>query len=192
VRVRSYLTYDARRCADVAFDGVVLPATAVVGTAGAAWAAVEAACDYMHVALAAEAAGVMQALLDMTTEYARTRKQFGRPIVANQVYQHRLVDMYVHVEEARSLALHAAEMLAQDDIGRARWASGAKAYVSEAGRRLGEEGVQLHGAIAMTEEYAAGGLYKRLAAIANQYGDAQWHYGRIRDLPGSGAVGGEP
>ena len=182
VSTRGYRTYDGRRCADVVFDKVSLPASAVIGTAGAAWPMVEAACDRMHVMLAAEAAGVMQAVLDMTTEYSRTRRQFGRPIVANQVYQHRLVDMYVHVEEARSLALHAAAMLGEDEATRARWASGAKAYVSTAGRKVGEEGVQLHGAIGMTEDYAVGGLYKRLAAIANQYGDAEWHFGRIRDL----------
>lgn len=188
VGTRGYRTYDGRRCADLAFDQVRLPASSVVGTSGAGWPLVEAACDRMHVALAAEAAGVMQAVLDMTTEYSRTRKQFGRPIVANQVYQHRLVDVYVHVEEARSLALHAAAMLNEDDVTRARWASGAKAYVSAAGRKVGEEGVQLHGAIGMTEEYAVGGLYKRLAAIANQYGDSEWHYRRIRDLADAQAV----
>ena len=188
VSTRGYRTYDGRRCADVVFDKVGLPPSAMVGTAGAAWPVVEAACDRMHVALAAEAAGVMQTVLDMTTEYARTRKQFGRPIVANQVYQHRLVDVYVHVEEARSLALYAAAMLEEDQATRARWASGAKAYVSAVGRKVGEEGVQLHGAIGMTEEYAVGGLYKRLAAIANQYGDAEWHYRRIRDLADAQAV----
>jgi len=188
VLTRGYRTYDGRRYADIVFDKVSLPPSAIIGTAGAAWPMVEAACDRMHVALAAEAAGAMQTVLDMTTEYARTRKQFGRPVAANQVYQHRLVDVYVHVEEARSLALHAAAMLAEDQATRARWASGAKAYVSAAGRKVGEEGVQLHGAIGMTEEYAVGGLYKRLAAIANQYGDAEWHYRRIRDLDDAQAV----
>jgi butyryl-CoA dehydrogenase len=188
VRTRGYRTYDGRHCVDVAFDQVRLPASAVVGAPGEAWPLVEAACDRAHVALAAEAAGVMQTLLDMTVEYSRTRKQFGRPIGANQVYQHRLVDVYVHVEEMRSLAMHATTMLEEERSIRARWASAAKAYACVAGRKVGEEGVQLHGAIGMTEEYAAGGLYKRLAAIANQYGDAEWHYARIRDLADAQAV----
>ena len=191
LRIRGYQTYDGRRCADITFDMVRVPHSAAVGAAGAAWPLVEAAMDRLSIALAAEAAGAMQKMLDLTLEYSRTRKQFGRSISANQAYQHRLVDMYVSVEEARSLAMHACSMLPEDRATRGRWASAAKAFASAAGRNVGEEGVQLHGAIGMTEDYTAGGLYKRLAAIANQHGDAQWHHGRIRDLADEQASGSE-
>lgn len=188
---RGYQTYDGRRCADITFDQVRVAHSAAVGAAGAAWPLVEAALDRLSIALAAEAAGAMQKMLDLTLEYSRTRKQFGRPISANQAYQHRLVDMYVSVEEARSLAMHACSMLPEDRATRGRWASAAKAFASSAGRKVGEEGVQLHGAIGMTDDYVAGGLYKRLAAIANQYGDAEWHHGRIRDFADEQASGSE-
>ena len=135
-----------------------------------------------YVALACEAAGAMRSAYALTLEYARTRRQFGRVLTSNQAYQHALVDMYVAVEEAQGLAHHASVMLQESSPQAARWASGAKAFASADGRLLGEQAVQLHGAIGMTEEYALGGFYKRLAAIANQYGDADWHLLRIREL----------
>ena len=181
-RMRHYQTYDGRDCSDVTFENVQVGVDEVVGSRGEGHAYVDQAMQRAHVALACEAAGAMRSAYSMTLEYARARKQFGKVLTSNQAYQHALVDMYVAVEEAQGLAHHASNLLQAADPQTARWASGAKAFVSADGRLLGEQAVQLHGAIGMTEDYAVGHYYKRLAAIANEYGDADWHLLRIREL----------
>ena len=189
ISLRHFATYDGRACSDVTFAQVQLLENEVIGTRATAFVPVEAAMNAAYVALACEAAGAMRSAYQLTLEYARTRKQFGKVLTANQAYQHAMVDLYVAVEEAQGLAHHAshqlgiADNLAADSGALAsRWASAAKAFVSADGRVVGEQAVQLHGAIGMTEEYSVGRHYKRLAAIANQYGDADWHLLRIRDL----------
>lgn len=184
ISLRHYTTYDGRNCSDVTFSDVQALATDVVGSRGGGHELVGQAMERAYVALACEAAGAMRSAYTMTLDYARTRKQFGRVLTANQAYQHALVDMYVAVEEAQGLAQHASMALLQSDRPAARWASGAKAFACADGRLLGEQAVQLHGAIGMTEDYGVGRYYKRLAAIANQYGDADWHLLRIRELEG--------
>lgn len=188
---RHYQTYDGRACSDVTFDQVQVFQEDVLGTRGAAQPLMEAAMNCAYVALACEAAGAMRTAYQLTLDYARTRKQFGKVLTANQAYQHALVDLYVAVEEAQGLAHHASNLLgrggnptepAQSNTTVARWASAAKAFASADGRIVGEQAVQLHGAIGMTEDYAVGRHYKRLAAIANHYGDADWHLLRIREL----------
>lgn len=182
IAMRHFQTYDGHECSDVTFDKVKLSAADVVGQRSAAQPLFAQVMQRAYVALACEAAGAMRSAYGLTLEYARTRKQFGRVLTANQAYQHALVDMYVAVEEATGLAHHASSLLSQGSAQAARWASGAKAFASTDGRLLGEQAVQLHGAIGMTQEYAVGGFYKRLAAIANQYGDADWHLLRLREL----------
>lgn len=182
IALRHYTTYDGHHCSDVTFDKVQIHLSDVVGPRSGGRMQVELAMLRAHVALACEAAGAMRSAYAMTLDYARTRKQFGKVLTANQAYQHALVDMYVAVEEAQALAHYASTALQACDPQAARWASGAKAFTSADGRLLGEQAVQLHGAIGMTEDYAVGQYYKRLAAIANQYGDADWHLLRIREL----------
>ena len=182
ITLRHYTTYDGHDCSDVTFDRVQVLASDVVGSRGGGHAPMEHAMQRAYVALACEAAGAMRSAYTMTLEYARTRKQFGKVLTANQAYQHALVDMYVAVEEAQGLAHHASTALDASHPLAARWASGAKAFACADGRLLGEQAVQLHGAIGMTQEYAAGAFYIRLAAIANEYGDADWHLLRIREL----------
>ena len=182
ISMRHYQTYDGRDCSDVTFENVLVDVDEVVGSRGEGHACVDQAMQRAHVALACEAAGAMRSAYSMTLEYARARKQFGKVLTSNQAYQHALVDMYVAVEEAQGLAHHASNLLQAADPQTARWASGAKAFVSADGRLLGEQAVQLHGAIGVTEDYAVGHYYKRLAAIANEYGDADWHLLRIREL----------
>ena len=194
IRLRHYATYDGRPCSDITFDQVQVFEDDVVGNRCEAHSAVEAAMNRAYVALACEAAGAMRSAYQLTLAYARTRKQFGKVLTANQAYQHALVDMYVAVEEAQGLAHHASQLLCigghktaftpagESSPSAARWASAAKAFASADGRTVGEQSVQLHGAIGMTEDYAVGRHYKRLAAIANQYGDADWHLLRIREL----------
>jgi butyryl-CoA dehydrogenase len=182
VHVRALPTYDGRQTADVALRGVRVPASARVGAAGGAWPAVEAAIDRATVLLCAECVGAMDRLIEMTREYTLARRQFGRTIASNQVVQHRLVDLWVAAQQARAVVAAAVEALDDAPARRARAVSLAKAFVCAQGRAVGEDGVQLHGAIGMTDEYAVGHYYKRLAAAANLFGDEPWHLARLDAL----------
>ena len=179
LRVAALPTYDGRQTADVTLAGVVVPPDALVGEADAAWPAVEAALDRATVMLCAECVGAMSLAWETTREYLKTRRQFGRAITDNQVIRHRLVDLYVATEQARAITEAAAERVDDEPAARRRAVSLAKAFVSSAGRRAGEDAVQLHGAIGMTDEYVVGHCYKRLAAAANVLGDEGWHLERL-------------
>jgi alkylation response protein AidB-like acyl-CoA dehydrogenase len=182
---RALPTYDARQTADVSLEAVRIPGSGLVGAAGDAWPALEAAIDRATVMACAEAVGAMERTLEATREYLKARRQFGRALTDNQVIRHRLVDLMVAIEQSRAITEAAAVRLDDAPAARARAVSLAKAFVSPAARRVGEEGVQLHGAIGMTDEYVVGHCYKRLAAFANLFGDAQWHLERLAtlDLP---------
>lgn len=187
---RDYRSYDDHAYSDIQFDAVAVGPDDFVGPRGQGRAMVERVMDGAYIALAAQAAGAMQSAYHLTVDYAKTRKQFGRVLSGNQAYQHALVDLYVAVEEAKALVREASHHLAQAQFGKqpveiqvaSRWASAAKAYSASEGRMVGEQSVQLHGAIGMTQDYAVGAYYKRLAALANQFGDAEWHGLRMRDL----------
>ena len=181
VSLQSLPTYDGRQTADLALDDVHLHADALLGQAGMAWPALEAAIDRATVMVCAEAVGAMERCLSLTREYLQTRKQFGKAITDYQVVRHRLVDLLVAIEQSRAITEAAALHLAHDAKARRRAVSLAKAFVSNAGRRVGEDSVQLHGAIGMTEAYEVGQCYKRLASIANMFGDADWHYARLAE-----------
>lgn len=190
LQMRHYRTYDGRGCSDLILGDVPFDASHGVLLRTGAQQRLDRILQRVHVALASEAAGAMQRVLELTLEYARTRKQFGRLLTQHQAYQHALVDVYVMAEETRALSRHAAALLDglsvheddADSLEAARWASGAKAQASLDGRRVGEHGVQLHGAIGMTEEYALSHHYRRLAAIANEHGDHEWHLLRMRAM----------
>lgn len=136
-----------------------------IGEAGGALPSIADAVDYGMAALAAEAVGAMDALLAVTTEYLRTRKQFGVAIGSFQALQHRAVDMMVEIEQARSMACYAMTMLDAPAAQRRLAVAAAKAHVNGAARIVGESAVQLHGAIGMTIESTAGRLFRRLATI---------------------------
>ncbi|MBI3706886.1 MAG: acyl-CoA dehydrogenase family protein, partial [Proteobacteria bacterium] len=161
-----YRTVDGLRAAEVRLDGVVIEAGAILGALDCGHALVERVAEEAIVALAAEAVGAMAALLSLTRDYLKTRKQFGVPIGSFQVLQHRLVDMFMAHELARSTTAAAARALADDDARyRAGAAAAAKVQAGRAGRLVGQEAVQLHGGMGMTDELAVGHYFKRLAAI---------------------------
>jgi pimeloyl-CoA dehydrogenase small subunit len=176
ITVRSFPTIDGMRGADIAFRSVELPADALLGEADRAYGVIEHVEQHGIAAVAAEGLGAMQAALDMTVEYLKTRTQFGRPIGDFQVLQHRAADMYVAVEEARSIAIYAAMMVSEPDPTIRRHAMAtAKAQIGHSAREVGQGGVQLHGGIGITEEYAVGHYFKRLSMIERQFGDAEHH-----------------
>jgi alkylation response protein AidB-like acyl-CoA dehydrogenase len=145
---------------------------------------IEAVVDRALAALGAEAVGIMQIMFDMTLEYTKVRQQFGRPLSANQVIRHRLADMAMHCDEARSIALRAALMVDAEPVERSRAASGAKAKIGKSARFVAEQSVQLHGAMGVTEELDIGSYFKRLLAFDTLFGGSAHHYRRHAMLGG--------
>jgi alkylation response protein AidB-like acyl-CoA dehydrogenase len=183
VRLDGYLTVDGQRAADVHLKGVRLPAANRLGTAGSALPAIEAALDIGLAALCAEAVGIMQALLNATVEYLRTRQQFGQPIGRFQALQHRVADMVMHLEQARSMSYLATLRCNSADVAERRRAlSAAKVLIGEAGRFVGQQAVQLHGGMGMTEELKVSHWFKRLTAIDILFGDSDTHLQRYAAL----------
>lgn len=176
---RDYPTVDGYMASELYFENVKLGSDALLGAGGDAMPLVEQLIDHATVAVCAEATGAMQRLHEQTLDYARQRKQFGRPIGDFQVIQHRLVDMLMEVEQARSMTLMATLRLG--DPERAKWVSEAKSKISRAGRALGQAAIQTHGGIGITEELAAGHYFKRISIIETRFGDHDWHIGRLED-----------
>lgn len=163
---------------------VRLPADAMLGDGRDAFPAIESVVDRAMAALGAEAVGIMQTLLDQTLEYTRIRKQFGKPLSANQVIRHRLADMAMQCDEARSMALRAALMADAEPVTRGRAASGAKAKIGRCAKFVAEQSVQLHGAMGVTEELDIGSYFKRLLAFDTLFGGSGHHYRRYAALGG--------
>ena len=180
VKLIPYPTIDGQRAADVELAGVALPGDALLGQEGKAFPGLSAAFDLGVAALCAEAVGVLQATLDATTEYTRTRKQFGVPIARFQALQHRIADMLMHVEQARSMSYLAAMQAASTDVReRRRIVSAAKVTVGQACRYVGQQAVQLHGGMGVTDELMVSHCFKRLMAIELSLGDTEHHLERF-------------
>jgi alkylation response protein AidB-like acyl-CoA dehydrogenase len=192
VHVTEYRMLDGQRAADVRFDGVRLGGEAVIGQPGAGWAILEAALDYGAGLLCAEAVGAMDALFAATLEYLKTRQQFGVAIGKFQALQHRMADMYIHLEQARSMAMLAAVRLDAGDADERRKAvSAAKYRVGQAARFVGQQAVQLHGGMGVTDELPAAHYFKRLTTITLTLGDADHHLARFMAQPGFSGLDAE-
>jgi pimeloyl-CoA dehydrogenase small subunit len=175
---RGYFTQDGTRAADIRLSGVRVDNSALIGEAGNALPIIERTVDDAISAVCAEAVGSMARALEITVDYLKTRKQFGTTIGSFQALQHRAVDMLVMVEQARSMALYAAMMSGEDDAQeRQRALSAAKHQVGRSGKFVGEEAVQLHGGIGVTEECQVGHYYRRLTMLEMLFGDSHHHLG---------------
>ncbi|HYE51004.1 MAG TPA: acyl-CoA dehydrogenase family protein [Azospirillaceae bacterium] len=179
---RDYPLVDGWRASDVRLEQVRVDDGARLGAAGAGLAPLQAMADRAILALGAEAVGAMEVLLWSTVEYARTRVQFDQPIGRFQVVQHRLVDMYVEYEQTKSLLLLAAMRLGEGGTAAASAASALKAQVGRAGRFIGQQAVQLHGGMGMTDELPVGHYFKRLTAIDALFGNVDFHLERFASL----------
>jgi alkylation response protein AidB-like acyl-CoA dehydrogenase len=185
VQLAEYRMLDGQRAADLRLDKVRLGADALIGEAGAGWAILEAALDYGAGLLCAEAVGAMDALFAATLDYLKTRQQFGVPIGKFQALQHRMADMYIHLEQARSMAMLAAVRLRGANAAERRQAvSAAKYRVGQAARFVGQQAVQLHGGMGVTDELPASHYFKRLTTIELAMGDADHHLARFMAQPG--------
>jgi len=172
------------RAGDVALDNVQLDKKSLIGKKGAGLALVEEVVDFATALLCAEAVGVMKSANEATLEYLKTRKQFGVPIGTFQALQHRMVDMYVTGEQARSMACLAASKAdaAVDADDRRRAISAAKIKIADACRQISQEAIQLHGGMGMSEELKVSHAFRRLTMIAQQFGDADHHLERFAAL----------
>jgi hypothetical protein len=179
----AYPTLDGQRAADVYLEGAEIPAAQRLGAEGAVFAAIDAALDVGLAALCADAVGAMQALLDATIDYVRERQQFGQPIGRFQVLQHRIADMLVHLEQARSMSYLAALNCGSANVPERRRAlSAAKAVVGQSARFVGQQAIQLHGGMGMTEEMRASHWFRRLTAAQLMFGDSDAHLQRFAAL----------
>ena len=176
VALREYPTVDGSRAADVRFEGA---AAQLIGAAGRGFEPLEAAVDEGVAALCAEAVGVMRRLLADTVEYTRQRKQFDAPIATNQVLQHRMVDMYMALEQAVSMTYMATLKLDRPASERIRAVSAAKVMIGKAARFVGQSAIQLHGGMGMTNELAVSHYFKRATMIESQLGSVDHHAARL-------------
>jgi alkylation response protein AidB-like acyl-CoA dehydrogenase len=181
----SYPTQSGGRAADLRLADVTLGADAVIGTAGQGLAIVERAVDRGIAALCAEAVGIITALNEATLSYLKTRKQFGVPIGKFQALQHRMADMFIAAEQARSMAVNAAVYVdSEDPAERRRAVSGAKAYIGQAARLVGQQAVQLHGAMGVVDDVIVSHYFKRLTMIDVSLGDVDFHLARFSEMLG--------
>ncbi|CAM2144096.1 Pimeloyl-CoA dehydrogenase small subunit [Pararobbsia alpina] len=178
LRAVGYARVDGGRAADLRFEAVKVGADALVGKEGAGYPVLERAIARGTLALCAEAIGAMEVVKRDTLEYLRTRKQFGVPIGSFQALQHRMVDVLIDIEQARSAVINAAASLDMNRVARERAISAAKYTIGRTGTRVAEESIQLHGGIGMTWELAMSHYAKRLVMIDHQFGDQDHHLER--------------
>jgi alkylation response protein AidB-like acyl-CoA dehydrogenase len=178
----AYPTHSGGRAADVELRDVPIGADSVIGVPGEALGIIERAVDGGLAALCAEALGIVAALNDATLNYLKSRKQFGVPIGNFQALQHRMAEMFIAAEQLRSMAIIAAVHAdSRDAAERRRAVSGAKAYVGRAARFVGQQAVQLHGAMGMVDGTIVSHYFKRLTMIDMSLGDADFHLARFSD-----------
>jgi pimeloyl-CoA dehydrogenase small subunit len=184
LRRRGYPTQDGLRAADIELRGVRVSEAARLGAAGGR-ATVKRVADEAIAATCAEAVGAMERAHEITVEYLKQRRQFGVAIGSFQALQHRAVDMLVMVEQARSMAYFAAMMSSEQDAAqRSAAMSAAKVQIARSSRYVGEQAVQLHGGIGVTEECSVGHYYRRLTLLEMMFGDGHHHLTRLAQAGG--------
>lgn len=167
------------RAAEITLDDVRLPASARLGPSGAGFPAIQIVVAAANVALAAEAVGAMETATALTREYLMTRKQFGRPIGTFQALQHRMADLLIELEQARSAVINAAGHLEERTATRDLQIAAARNLIGRAGRLVAEESIQMHGGIAMTQEYELAHIAKRIVMSDHRFGDTDHHLERF-------------
>jgi len=181
---RGVATQDGQRAASVSLASVELPESAVLGQVDRGAELIDRVSAIAIAALCAEAVGAMSALHELTLDYLKTRKQFGVTIGSFQVLQHRAVDMFTALEQARSMEYYAAMMATAEDARERQAAmSGAKIQINNSARFIGQSAIQMHGGIGITMEYRSGHYFKRLTMIESAFGDTE-HHMRLLDQAG--------
>lgn len=182
VTVKGYPTQDGQRAADIRFEGVEVGADAVIGDAANGLPLIERVVDEARVAMCAEAVGAMDESLKSTVEYLKTRKQFGVAIGQFQTLQHRAADMFVALEQARSMSIFATMASDFEDAKeRAKAVAAAKVQIGKSLKFVGQQAIQLHGGVGMTMELKIGHYFKRLTMIESTFGDTDYHLRRVSE-----------
>jgi alkylation response protein AidB-like acyl-CoA dehydrogenase len=181
VTTRDYPTVDGFRASEVTLENVKVGADALLGAEGGGLPLVEKVVDEAIAATCAEACGVLRKLHEGTLEYTKQRKQFGQPISAFQVLQHRMVDMFIQVEQSISMTYMATIKLS-DEGERAKAAAAAKVQIGKACKFVGQYAIQLHGGMGMTDEMAIGHYFKRATMIESAFGSTDHHLARYEFL----------
>ena len=176
VSLRNYPTIDGHRASEINFEKVSVESSHVIGEVGKGFSILEEAIGRGIIAVGAEAVGAMEVLYKSTVEYCKTREQFGQPIGKFQVLQHRMVDMFMEHEQSKSLLYMAAiKMSSADYLEKKRSISALKVQVGKSGRFVGQNAIQLHGGMGMTDELNIGHYFKRLTAIETLFGNVDHH-----------------
>ena len=175
---QGYRTVDGLRAAEVTLDGVRVDADQVLGETGGGFAPLDATIDDATLAICAEAVGLMRVLTDRTVEYSKQRVQFGVPIGSFQALQHRMVDMLMACEQARSVLMWAVMLHASGEDSK-QAISSIKYLVGTAGQKVGEEAIQIHGGMGVTWDFDVAHHFKRLTVINRLFGNADWHLDRL-------------
>jgi alkylation response protein AidB-like acyl-CoA dehydrogenase len=182
--MQNYRTQDGGQASEVYFKDVEVKANALLGCEGKSLASIEAVIERATLAICAESIGAMKAALAKTVEYAKTRVQFGVAISKFQALQHRMADMYVELELAKSLVLmtaikldQSADKLSKNELSKA--VSAMKSQVGNAARLIGQDAVQIHGGVGVTEELDVGHYFKRLTMIEIMFGNTDFHINRF-------------
>ena len=182
---KGYPTQDGLHAADISFTGVEVGADSVIGDPANGLPLIERVVDEARIALCAEAVGLMDESLKTTVEYIKTRKQFGVAIGSFQSLQHRASDMFVALEQARSMSMFATMAAEFDDAKeRATSIAAAKVQIGKSGKFVGQQSIQLHGGIGMTMEAKIGHYFKRLTMIETTFGDTDYHMRRVSEAGG--------
>ncbi len=184
VALQTYATIDGRRAADIVLSDVKVPVSARLGEPGQALDALKSVIDLATVGIGAEAVGALEMLLQKTVEYSKARTQFGVPIGTFQALQHRMADMFIECQLARSIVLMAAMQLdsSEPSLEKTRSVSAAKSRVGKAIRKVGQESIQIHGGIGTTEELDVGHFFKRVTALEVMFGNSDYHTDRFASL----------
>lgn len=180
--LRTYETVHGFQAGDLTLSGAMLPESALLGASGEAGPLLHAVADLGGALLCADAAGCLQQLNVITQEYLRTREQFGQPLGQFQALQHRVADMYISEQRCLSLLTQLRAGLAHTTRPDPKLVSACKYQAAESGRYIGQNAVQLHGGIGVTEELVLGHYFKRVTALDSQFGDSNFHLDRFADL----------
>lgn len=183
VTVKGYATQDGMRAADIRFEGVEVGADAALGDPENGLPLIERVVDEARIAMCAEAIGAMDESLKSTVEYLKTRKQFGVAIGQFQTLQHRAADMFVALEQARSMSIFATMASDFDDAKeRSKAVAAAKVQIGKSLKFVGQQSIQLHGGVGMTMELKIGHYFKRLTMIESTFGDTEYHLRRVAEV----------
>lgn len=180
--VQSYRTQDGGRAAEVKLTDVVVSNEQLLGTEGEAFNVIESILDRATLAVCAEAIGAMEVSIAKTVEYTKTRVQFGVPIAKFQALQHRMADMFIEQQQAKSIVLMAAMKLDQEDSAASKAVAAMKSLVGRASRKVGQEAIQIHGGIGVTDELDVGHYFKRLTMIELMFGNSDYQTQRFSNI----------